>query len=103
LSRLWGNVSGEKFLNCLDIDFFNAITKVPNPKYLIDQTSFIDLKGKAWDIVESPSAFSLKASEATEAGPMLNELSTQFAFLPRSFRFLSNEGTRYMRLLPPKN
>jgi hypothetical protein len=59
---------------------------------MIDQTSFIDTKGKTWAIAETRNSFYDGIMSCTSPGKILNELWSQFEYFPRTFRLLSNEG-----------
>lgn len=61
-------------------------------KFMIDQISFMDTKGKTWSIAETKSSFYNGALSISSPGKILNELWSQFEYFPRTFRLLSNEG-----------
>jgi nuclear pore complex protein Nup155 len=82
--------------SCPDV---GAMMHLHPRKYLIDQTSFMDTKGKTWAIAETQSSFYNGALSMLSPGKLLNEFWSQFEYFPRTFRLLSNEGTFYFQLI----
>lgn len=80
----------------------SGIVAQASQKFLIENSSYIDIHGKSWAVCEAPQALYADLHKNNETcGFFLNELVTQLEYPARQFYLLTNNGLTTVTKLRP--